>query len=93
MPIYEYAAVTKGCAFCTNHFEQMEKVTSSPLTHCPQCAAEVKRIISSPSVISGQAHLQKESHLEKHGFTQYRRAGKGIYEKTAGKGPQFISDD
>ena len=28
-----------------------------------------------------------------HGFTQYKRAGKGVYEKTAGKGPDIITDD
>jgi hypothetical protein len=35
----------------------------------------------------------REGHLAKHGFTQYRKVGKGKYEKTAGKGPSTISDD
>jgi hypothetical protein len=52
----------------------------------------VIRVISAPSVAVGGAHLLKESHAEKHGFTQYRRAGKGVYEKTMGKGPKYISD-
>ena len=40
----------------------------------------------------GGSHLLKEGNLAKKGFTQYRRAGGGVYEKTAGKGPDFISD-
>lgn len=51
------------------------------------------RVISAPQVISGQAHRTSESHAGKHGFTQYKRAGKGVYEKTVGKGPAFISGD
>ena len=93
MPIYEYAASGKGCAFCEAHFERLEKLSAIALTQCPKCSAPVQRIISAPSVVSGQSHRQKESHLEKHGFTQYRRAEKGVYEKTVGKGPKFISGD
>ena len=92
MPIYEYAAVDKGCAYCEARFELLQKLRDEPLTQCPECGATVVRVISAPSVAVGGAHLLKESHAEKHGFTQYRRAGKGIYEKTVGKGPKFISD-
>jgi len=92
MPIYEYAAVDEGCAHCAAHFDVLEKLRDAPLTHCPHCGAAVTRIISAPSVAVGGAHLLKESHAAKHGFTQYRRAGKGVYEKTLGKGPKFISD-
>jgi hypothetical protein len=28
--------------------------------------------------------------LSKHGFTQYRKAGGGYYEKTCGEGPDVI---
>ncbi|WP_440225826.1 hypothetical protein ACQQ2N_18770 [Dokdonella sp. MW10] len=41
----------------------------------------------------GGAHRLKEGHVAKHGYTQYRRAGKGVYEKTAGKGPDIITGD
>jgi putative FmdB family regulatory protein len=92
MPIYEYAAVAKGCAHCEAHFDVLQKMRDAELTQCPQCGAAVKRVISAPSLAVGGAHLLKESHAEKHGFTQYRRAEKGVYEKTMGKGPKFISD-
>ena len=93
MPIYEYAAVDQGCPHCKAHFDVLQKLSDAPLGVCPECGAPVQRVISAPSVAVGNSHLLKESHVEKHGFTQYRRAGKGVYEKTAGKGPKFISGD
>jgi len=92
MPIYEYAAVEKGCAHCAAHFDLLQKLRDEPLTQCPQCGGAVVRVISAPSVAVGGAHLLKESHAEKRGFTQYRRTGKGVYEKAYGKGPKYISD-
>ena len=92
MPIYEYAATAKGCPHCEAHFDLLQKLRDEPLTHCPECGAAVTRVISAPSVAVGGAHLLKESHAAKHGFTQYRRSSKGVYEKAFGKGPKFISD-
>jgi len=92
MPIYEYAAAEKGCAYCEAHFDLLQKLRDDPLTQCPQCGAAVVRIISAPSVAVGGSHLTQESHAEKRGFTQYRRTGKGVYEKAYGKGPRYISD-
>ncbi|TLY51791.1 MAG: zinc ribbon domain-containing protein [Gammaproteobacteria bacterium] len=93
MPIYEYAAVAKGCAYCEAHFDLRQKLADAELTACPRCGAPVQRVLSAPNVAVGGAHLLKESNIEKKGFTQYRRAGKGVYEKTAGKGPKYISGD
>lgn len=91
MPIHEYAAIAHGCAHCLAHFDVLQKLSEPALTQCPQCGAAVQRIISAPNVVSGGSHLLKQSHAEKHGFTQYRRSGKGVYEKAYGKGPRYIS--
>ena len=91
MPIYEYAATTTGCAYCEAHFDLLQKLGDAALTHCPRCAEPVNRVISAPAMAMGTAHMLKESNVAKKGFTQYRRAGNGVYEKTAGKGPKFIS--
>ena len=93
MPIYEYAAVDKGCAHCEAHFDVRQKLSDAELTVCPQCGAPVKRVLSAPNVAIGNAHVLKEGNVAKKGFTQYRRAGKGVYEKTAGDGPKYISGD
>ncbi len=93
MPIYEYAAVEKGCAHCEARFDVLQKMSDAALVTCPQCGAPVRRMISVPSVAAGGSHVLKEDHFSKRGFTQYRKAGNGVYEKTAGKGPKFISGD
>ena len=92
MPIYEYAAVTRGCVHCEAHFDVLQKLADAPLTQCPQCGAAVRRVISAPHVASGNAHVLSEDHAAKRGFTQYRRSEKGVYEKAYGKGPRYISD-
>jgi len=48
MPIYEYEAVSKpaGCHKCVNTFEAIQGINESPLTRCPNCGQEIRRIIS-----------------------------------------------
>ncbi|MGB8636444.1 MAG: zinc ribbon domain-containing protein [Rhodanobacteraceae bacterium] len=93
MPIYEYAPTTeRHCSHCSEGFDCLQKLRDASLTQCPQCGAPVERRLSAPNMAIGGEHLLQESHLEKHGFTQYKRIGKGQYEKTAGKGPSHISD-
>ncbi|MGA8276906.1 MAG: zinc ribbon domain-containing protein [Rhodanobacteraceae bacterium] len=93
MPIYEYVVDTGGCPICRNGIELLQRLTDPPLTRCPECDAALHRVISAPQVVAGQTHVLGEKHIAKHGFTQYRRIGKGTYEKTTGKGPDTISGD
>ena len=93
MPIYEYQPIhQKGCNFCSEGFEQIRKVSEPAVLICPQCGVSVERVISAPNLKKASPSLDP-GNLEKHGFTQYRKSGKGVYEKTAGKGPNVISDD
>jgi putative FmdB family regulatory protein len=93
MPIYVYMPAGESCATCRDGIERLQKMADAPLAACSECGAPLKRVIGAPQVVAGQAHVLKEGHLAKHGFTQYRKVGKGKYEKTAGKGPPTISDD
>ncbi len=93
MPLYEFKATDAGCAHCADGFELLLKLAEEKPSVCPQCGCQVSQLISAPYVQSGNSHRLGESHIEKHGFTQYRKAGGGVYEKTAGKGPDFIADD
>jgi len=93
MPIYEYQSISDHhCSFCKAPFEKLQKLSEPALTVCPKCNAAVRRVISAPNITSSDTSLDP-NNLEKHGFTQYRKASKGVYEKTAGKGPKVISDD
>jgi putative FmdB family regulatory protein len=94
MPIYEYIATSEpACATCREGFDRLQRLSDESLTTCPECGAPVRRVLSAPQVVAGQGHVLQESHIAKHGFTQYKRVGKGKYEKTAGKGPDTISGD
>ncbi|MFP4015712.1 MAG: FmdB family zinc ribbon protein [Halanaerobiales bacterium] len=45
MPTYLYE-----CENC-GRFEEFQKITSEPLSECPDCKGEVKRIIGAPGII------------------------------------------
>jgi len=48
MPIYEYQAADAkiACLHCRYGFEVFQKISDKPLTECPQCGNNVKKIIS-----------------------------------------------
>lgn len=93
MPIYEYRPLDKRtCEHCRAGFARLEKLTDPPTLVCPSCQGSVKRIISAPHVQRGQAHLLTPKTAQDAGFTQYKKIDKGVYEKTAGRGPRIISD-
>src|SRR5210317_2125472 len=41
MPIYEYE-----CTSCCNVFEVFQRMTEGPLSICPDCSGQVKKIVS-----------------------------------------------
>jgi putative FmdB family regulatory protein len=93
MPIYEYRAVDAGCATCSHGFDRLQRLSDAELTQCPDCGTAVQRVISAPSLAIGGAHLLKEKKVGDAGFTRYEKIGKGVYEKTAGKGPDILTGD
>ena len=92
MPIYEYQASGKACCdHCRSAFDVLQKISDKPLELCPECFNPVARKISRPNLASPGPSLSKEN-IEKHGYTQFKKVEKGVYEKTAGKGPDYITD-
>jgi putative FmdB family regulatory protein len=93
MPIYEYQAYGQAnCDHCKAVFDVMQKMSDEPLKICPDCHNPVRRKISRPNLAS-QAPSLSEENIEKHGLTQFKKVEKGVYEKTAGTGPDYIMDD
>jgi len=70
----------------------MRKISDPELDACPSCGRSVTQIISAPNLAKSGSALDA-GNIEKHGFTQYKKSGKGVYEKTAGRGPEVISAD
>lgn len=46
MPIYEYQ-----CEVCMERFEIKQSMKDEPLTACPRCGKQVRRLISSPAIM------------------------------------------
>ena len=96
MPIYEYEHDTQSGPECAPRFEVLQRVADQPLVHCPTCGFACHRVLSSFATgrpkagLSGKADLSP-NNLERLGFTQYRRAKGGRYEKTCGQGPSVIN--
>jgi len=44
VPIYEYE-----CESCGHRLEALQRLSEDPLTTCPECGGELKRLISAPA--------------------------------------------
>jgi putative FmdB family regulatory protein len=94
MPFYTYQAATEEfCDYCQEGFDMLQRINAEPVERCPECGYPVKKVISAPNVVAGKSHLTTDKAATKGGFTKYKRAGKGVYEKVTGKGPKYISGD
>jgi len=94
MPYYEYVSDhASGCSYCREPFTILQKLSEARMTRCPYCRHPVRQLISPPSLVGKHSAAPSAGEAEKAGFTQYRKIGKGVYEKSAGKGPDIISSD
>lgn len=88
LPIYEYEPDDRECLICDGRTEAIQGINDAPLKFCPTCGLEVRRVISRASF-----QIQKGVAAEKaadKGFTTYKRAEKGKWEKVGGHGPDMI---
>lgn len=97
MPIYEYIALTEGCALCGGRFEEIQSPNDPPLQQCPACEAPCKRVISRPARAhvnnSAGGKLLSQENVTKNGFTKYERTGQDVWTRTAGDdsgGPKIL---
>ncbi len=90
MPLYEYIPDGESCPTCLGGFEVLQKPSDPPLSRCPDCGNPCHQVLSAFQVGGSPKTDLSPKNLERKGFTQYVRRGKGCYEKTAGKGPQTI---
>ena len=80
MPIYVYEAKTPeaGCAVCRGGFEVTQSLKDAKLTRCPDCGAEIFRVIQAP----GLTHSKTDLHYraKRAGFKCLKKVQKGEYE-------------
>ncbi len=92
MPLYDYAPVSGKCKTCHGRFEVMQRVADAKLTRCPACKKPCERLISAAR-LGGKYNLTP-GKIKSLGMTQYKKAGNGVYERTAGTGgPEVINRD
>ena len=81
MPLYVYEAKdpAKGCDRCRGGFEITQSLKDDRLTKCPDCGAEIYRVIQAP----GLGHSKTDLHYraKRAGFHSLKRVEKGEYEK------------
>ncbi len=89
MPIYEYEPDDRDCFLCEGVVEVMQGVGDKPLGFCPTCGLAVRKVISNASF-----KMETPSDPDKaatRGFSTWKKAGKGVWEKVAGEsGPDVI---
>ena len=81
MPVYVYEArdPKRGCAKCRGGFEVSQSLRDDRLTACPDCGAEIYRVIQAP----GLTHSKTDLHYraKRAGFHTLKKVSKGEYEK------------
>jgi len=81
MPLYVYEAKepSKGCAKCRDGFEVTQHLSDAKLTSCPECGAEIFRVMQPP----GLTHSKTDLHYraKRAGFHTLKKVEKGEYEK------------
>jgi len=46
MPTYEYQ-----CKTCGHHFERVQRFADAPLTECPECGGQIRRVIHAAGIV------------------------------------------
>jgi len=88
VPIYEYEPVDWDCMICKGRFEALQRVDEDPLTVCPTCGIDCRRVVSQIQVRTRKHH--GADHAGQKGFTTYKKTQKGVWEKVGGEGVDAI---
>ncbi len=90
MPIYEYQ-----CKECDRRLEALQRLSEPPLTTCPECGGELKKLLSAPAFqfkgegwyVTDYARKGKEGGEEAGGKAEGKSEGKGAGDgKGSGEG-------
>lgn len=89
VPVYEYEPDDRDCLMCSGRVDVIQGINEEPLKYCPWCGLEVRRVIS--KVTFKMAGTPAQDDVSTKGFTTFRRAEKGIWEKVSGEGPDILA--
>ncbi len=93
MPTYLYCVV-QADGSDGEFFEAFQSMSEAALTTHPQNGLPVRRVpVASQMQLGSDSKRLSNKNLDRLGFTKYERAGDGVWEKKAGKGPPSIQRD
>ena len=73
MPTYEYA-----CRSCKRHTEAVQRFTDPPLTECPHCGGELKRVFHPVGIVlKGSGFYSTDNRSAKRTLAGVKDAGEG----------------
>lgn len=78
MPFYEYK-----CTACDHKFEEFQPIDDEPLVECPECAGDVKRLISNFSTQVAKDAKELGEQLKEEARQDARDIRNGDWEKAA----------
>lgn len=92
LPVYEYELIDDDCLMCPGRFSVIQGLDEEPLKHCPWCGLPCKKVVS--QVVMDLKGKETETRAAQkaadRGFTTWKRAKKGEWEKIAGPGVDAI---
>ena len=78
MPTYSY-----GCRACGHQFDQFQKFSDDPLTVCPECGGEIRRLIHNVGVVfKGSGWYINDSRKSSSSEASASEAGESSTSKT-----------
>lgn len=89
MPIYEYEPTEHDCLMCSGRVEVLQAIEDPALEFCPTCGLPVRRVISKASIAKHSSRVDYDK-AARRGFTTFRRAERGKWERIAGDGVDGI---
>jgi predicted nucleic acid-binding Zn ribbon protein len=98
MPLYQYEIINDDGS-SGSEFEVFQSMSDPPLTKHPETGQPVRRVFCAPAIggkwsdSAMNRSVADDKKLDRMGFTKYVKAGDGVYEKRAGKGPDVINRD
>ena len=70
MPTYVYA-----CRSCGHRFEVVQSMTEEPLTRCPECEGELRKVYAPPAIAFRGSGFYATDHGKKAAKTESGKAG------------------
>ena len=99
MPTYVYDILTPHGEPTGRTIEIFQSIKDSALAKHPDTGEPMRRAIVAPQIarsargLTATGRANEDKRLGELGFTKYKNAGGGSYEKVVGDGPRTISPD